>query len=138
MIDMDRRSALALGAAAVTAFALPDTAMAQTYGATEGEEVGPGVRLIVLGERDSLIPAYGKIRMRDVVVQPGASTPDTEMKNDMVCHLTQGELNVRQNDKQFTAKTGDVWSCSKGVNTEGTHNAGSTVAVMRIIDLLTA
>ena len=138
MIDMDRRSALALGASAVTAFALPDTAMAQTYGATEGKEVGPGVRLIVLGERDSLIPAYGKIRMRDVVVQPGASTPDTEMKNDMVCHLTQGELNVRQNDKQFTAKTGDVWSCSKGVNTEGTHNAGSTVAVMRIIDLLTA
>ena len=57
---------------------------------------------------------------------------------DMVCHITEGELSVRQNDKQFTVKKGDVWSCTKGVNTEGTKNSGDTVAVMRIIDLLTA
>jgi quercetin dioxygenase-like cupin family protein len=138
MTDMDRRSVLSLGFVAVSALAVTKSASAQTYGSTEGKELAPGVRQVDLGDRESLIPAYQKVRMRDIVIQPGSSTPDTEMMNDMVCHLTEGELSVRQNDKQFTAKMGDVWSCSKGINTEGTKNDGSTVAVMRIIDLLTA
>jgi quercetin dioxygenase-like cupin family protein len=138
MKNMDRRSALSLAMVGVSALVVTRSARAQTYGSTEGKELAPGVRQVDLGDRDSLIPAYQKVRMRDIVIQPGASTPDTEMMHDMVCHLTEGELSVRQNDKQFTAKPGDVWSCSKGINTEGTKNDGATVAVMRIIDLLTA
>ena len=138
MKNMDRRSALSLGIAAASALAVTRSASAQTYGATEGKELAPGVRQVDLGNRESLIPAYQKVRMRDIVIEPGASTPDTEMMNDMVCHLTAGELSVRQNDKHFTVKMGDVWSCSKGINTEGTKNDGTAVAVMRIIDLLTA
>ena len=60
------------------------------------------------------------------------------MMNDMLCHMTEGELAVVQNDKQFTVKKGDVWTCAKGITTEGTQNKGNTVAIMRIIDLLTA
>jgi hypothetical protein len=56
----------------------------------------------------------------------------------MLCHMTEGELAVVQNDKQFTSKKGDVWTCAKGITTEGTQNKGSMVAVMRIIDLLSA
>jgi hypothetical protein len=30
-----------------------------------------------------------------------------------------------------------VWTCAKGITTEGTQNKGNAVAIMRIIDLLT-
>ena len=141
MQDLDRRSTFMLGltAAASTALlAAPSSpAVAQTHGPTEGRELAPGVRQVDLGQRASVIPAYKTLRMRDIVVQPGASTPEREMMNDMVCHMTEGELAVVQNDQRFTVKKGDVWACAKGISTEGTRNAGNTVAVMRIIDLLT-
>ena len=54
-------------------------------------------------------------------VQPGASTPEREMMNDMVCHMTEGELAVVQNDQRFNVKKGDVWACAKGISTEGTR-----------------
>jgi len=138
MKDMDRRSAVALGLAATAApvLARPQPASAQPYGPNAGRERGPGVREVDISQHSSLIPAYKTVRMRDIVIQPGASTPDNAMMNDMVCHMTEGELSVRQNDRQFTVKKGDVWTCAKGITTEGTRNSGSTVAVMRIIDLL--
>jgi quercetin dioxygenase-like cupin family protein len=135
MSDIDRRSVFAVSLAAA-AFATPRVAEAQAR--TEGREIGPGVRQVDLGERDSVLPAYKRIRMRDIVIQPGAATPDNAMMNDMLCHMTEGELAVRQNDSRFTVKTGDVWACAKDNTTEGTRNSGSTVAVMRIIDLLPA
>jgi len=137
MLDIDRRSALAIGFAGLSGLVLPEQAAAQTYGPNEGKELTRGVRQIDLGERESLIPAYKKVRLRDIVLQPGAKTPDNAMMNDMLCHMTEGELAVVQNDKQFTVKKGDVWTCAKGITTEGTQNKGNAVAIMRIIDLLT-
>ena len=137
MEDMDRRLVLGLGLAAST-LALPTTAAAQTYGPNEGKEVAPGVRVVELGERESILPAYKMLKLRDVVLQPGASTPDNEMPNDMLCHVTEGELSVVQNQNNFTVKKGDVWACAKGITTEGTKNASNAVAIMRIIDLMTA
>jgi quercetin dioxygenase-like cupin family protein len=131
MENMDRRLVLGVGLAAST-LVLPTTTAAQTYGPTEGREVGPGVRVVDLGERDSVIPAYKMVKLRDVVIQPGAKTPDNVMKNDMVCHMTEGELSVVQNNNKFTVKKGDVWTCAKGNTTEGTQNTGSTVAIMRM------
>jgi quercetin dioxygenase-like cupin family protein len=133
MNDFDRRSVIALGVLA-SAAVIPRTTAAQS-GA--GKELAPGVRQIDYGERDSLIPAYKKVRLRDIVISPGAHTPERDMMNDMLCHMTEGELAVVQNKKEFTVKKGDVWTCAKGLNTEGTQNKGSAVAVMRIIDLLT-
>ena len=137
MLVIDRRSALAIGFAGLSGLVLPEQAAAQTYGPNEGKELTRGVRQIDLGERESLIPAYKKVRLRDIVLQPGAKTPDNAMMNDMLCHMTEGELAVVQNDKQFTVKKGDVWTCAKGITTEGTQNKGNAVAIMRIIDLLT-
>src|ERR671926_449070 len=126
MEAMDRRSVLGFGLAAST-FVLPTAATAQTSDAKAGKELGPGVRQVDHGERESTIPSYGKVRMRDVIVQPGAKTPERPMMNDMVCHITEGELTITQNGKQFTAKKGDVWTCAKGLNSEGSQNNGSTV-----------
>jgi quercetin dioxygenase-like cupin family protein len=137
MTDIDRRSALAIGFAGLSGLVLPEQAAAQTYGPNEGKELTQGVRQVDLGERESLIPAYKKVHLRDIVLQPGAKTPDNAMMNDMLCHLTEGELAVVQNDKQFTVKKGDVWTCAKGITTEGTQNKSNAVAIMRIIDLLT-
>jgi quercetin dioxygenase-like cupin family protein len=123
---------------ATSAFVLPTAVAAQTYGPDEGKEVGPGVRVVDLGERESIFPAYKMVKLRDVVIQPGAKTPDNVMKSDMVCHMTEGELAVVQNGNQFTVKKGDVWACAKGITTEETQNKGSVVAIMRVIDLMTA
>jgi quercetin dioxygenase-like cupin family protein len=123
---------------AASALVLPTAAASQTYAPDEGKEVGPGVRVVALGERESIISPYKMIKLRDVVIQPGAKTPDNEMKNDMVCHMTEGELLVVQNGKEFTVKKGDVWTCAKGITTEGTQNKGSAVAIMRVIDLMTS
>src|SRR4029453_1420300 len=50
----------------------------------------PGVERKVLKEVDSNIPGYAKIRVRDVIFQPGSSTPTMTMDNDMVCETTDG------------------------------------------------
>lgn len=39
---------------------------------------------------------------------------------------------------RFTVKKGDVWTCAKADNTEGTQNTSNAVAIMRVIDLMTA
>src|SRR5262249_36240593 len=117
---------------------LPSEARAETYGPDEGKELAKGVRQVDLGEGSSMLSAYPKVRLRDIVIQPGAKTPERQMMNDMVCHMTEGELAVVQNGKEFTVKKGGVWTCVKGLNTEGTQNKANTVAVMRIVDLLTA
>jgi quercetin dioxygenase-like cupin family protein len=137
MLDVDRRLVLGLGLAA-SALALPTATAAQTYGPEEGQEVAPGVRVVELGERESVLPAYKMIKLRDVVIQPGGKTPDNVMPNDMLCHMTEGELSVVQNENKFTVKKGDVWACAKGITTEGTQNTGDEVAIMRIIDLMTS
>ena len=140
METINRRTTLTLGitAAASPLIAWATSATAQTYGPDEGKEIGPGVRVIDLGEGPSNIPAYQTVKLRDVVIQPGAKTPDRKMMNDMLCHMTEGELSVVQNEKKFTVKKGGVWTCSKDNITEGTQNTSNAVAIMRIIDLLTA
>ena len=140
MEAVNRRSTLALGltVAATPLIAWATPAAAQTYGPDEGEEIGPGVRVVALGERASVIPAYKTVILRDVVIQPGAKTPDNMMKNDMLCHMTEGELSVVHNKEKFTVKKGDVWACANGATTEGTQNTGSAVAIMRVIDLMPA
>jgi hypothetical protein len=137
MENMDRRLVLGVGLAAST-LVLPTAAAAQTYGPDEGKELGPGVRQVDLSEMESVIPAYKMIKLRDIVIQPGAKTPDNVMKNDMLCHMTEGELAVVQNGKEFTVKKGGVWACAKGITTEGTQNKSSAVAIMRVIDLMTS
>ena len=74
--------------------------------------------------------------MEDVVFQPKATIPLGDvMADDMVCTVTEGELQVTAGDMKFTAKEGDVWSCGKGSTKESATNNGTVVAVMRGINL---
>jgi quercetin dioxygenase-like cupin family protein len=136
MSNIGRRPALALGLAAAATPMMASNAGAQMHNLTEGNEVAPGVKEVQLGKGASILPAYKTVSMVDVVIQPGAYVPKDVMKNDMVCHVAEGELRVVQNGKQLWLKKGDVWTCAKGT-TETTFNDGNAVAVMRVIDLLT-
>jgi hypothetical protein len=102
-----------------------------------GEMSMPGVERRVLKEVDTDIPGYANIRIRDVIFQPGASTPVMTVDNDMVCETTEGTLEATKDGQPFPALKGTVWTCRKG-GTEMTTNQGSTVAIMHVIDLLPA
>jgi len=141
MNELSRRSALALGAtaAATSLVAWASPAAAQTYSPTEGEEIFPGVRVVTLGTRESAIGAYKTVEMIDVVFQPAATFPVGEpMEHDMVCQVTEGELQVTAGGTEFAAKPGDLWSCGKGSTTEAATNNGAVAAVMRAIYLKAA
>ena len=138
MTKISRRNALALGATALSTplVALATPAAAKSYGPTEGTEIFPGVRLITLGTRDSHIKGFKTIAMEDIVYQPKAASPLGDvMADDMVCTVTEGELQVTAGDMEFTAKEGDVWSCGKGSTKEAAMTNGTGVAVMRVINL---
>jgi quercetin dioxygenase-like cupin family protein len=138
MDDVNRRSAIAFGLTAVAAtplVALATPAKAAMYGPDEGKEFHPGVRVIMLGKRDSMIPAYKSVQLSDTVFQPGSTWPDEAMPNDMVCTVIEGELEIKQGDMKFTCKGGDVYACGKDTHEEAT-NKGTVPAVMRVIDLL--
>ena len=89
-----------------------------------------------ISKRASELPAYKTASMRDIIYQSGAKTASPTMMNDMVCHCLDGELHIDHGGgKQFVARKGDVWTCAKGMPENATNN-GSTVAIMRVIDLL--
>ena len=127
-----RRDLLRLGLAGASVLVL-----GSVHSGHAGEMHMPGVERKVLKEVDSNIPGYAKIRVRDVIFQPGSSTPMMTMENDMVCETTEGTLEATKDGQTFTAPKGTVWTCRKG-GTELTANKGQTVAVMHVIDLLPA
>jgi hypothetical protein len=134
MASINRRSTLALGLGAASLLVLRTPGAEAAVG--EEKELAKGVKQRILGEGPSLIPGYSKVSMRDVIFEPGGTVPSNEMMNAMVCHITQGELKIVQNGKEFVAQKDHVWTCAKGTTTEGATNAGTTVAIMRITDLL--
>jgi quercetin dioxygenase-like cupin family protein len=120
-----------LGVAAAAAAGMPKSGTAQTAASAP-----QGVSRATWGKGESMLPGYKSVSMRDVIYQPGAKTSNPSMPNDMVCHVPEGELRVRKSDgMEFVAKKGDVWTCTKG-SREDLENIGSTVAIMRVIDLL--
>lgn len=138
MGDLSRRSALALAAAATATIAAGSGAvLAQGSALTPTDGKLPkGVTRKVLGKRSAMLPDYKNVQMSDLVYEPGAKTDNATMPSDMVCHVPQGELHIKKSDgMEFTAKTGDVWTCKKGEG-EAVENKGNTVAIMRVIQLL--
>jgi quercetin dioxygenase-like cupin family protein len=129
MTQLNRRSAVSLGFAATAAFVAAVPASAQT-------QPSDGITRQSWGKRESMIPGYKTIS-RD-----GSSTSRAQRLSihrcpmTWSCHVPEGELRVKQSDgMEFLAKKGDVWTCKKGI-AEDRENVGSTVAIMRIIDLL--
>lgn len=136
MEDVDRRSTFALGLAAASTLVFAGSSVAEAAVGDE-TETAKGVKVKILGEGPAMIPGFKTVRLRDVIFQPGSSSPANAMKNPMVCHVTEGELQVTQDGKTFAAKKNFVWTCNTGTM-EGVANSGSVVGVMRVTDLLTA
>ena len=118
MADVDRRSMLSLGVAAST-LVIPTMATAQ---APAGKELAPGVRQVDLGERPSLIPTYKTVRMRDIVIAPGASTPERDMMNDMKARYGQ------------TYDQCQALATSRGYILNGFDETGENRAIMMFIE----
>ena len=133
MKKLDRRSALAIGVAAASA-AMVKPAAAQTTDYKD-TTTAPGVVNRVYGETPSIIPGFKTVSLRDIIIQPGSKTVErATMMDAMVCHITEGELQLVQDGKPFTAKKNFVWTCNKGT-IEHAANNGGVVAIMRITDL---
>ena len=88
MEHLNRRHAL-LGLAVASTLVPAGRAAAQGSGSPEGREVAPGVRRIDYTKRETLIPNYKTVSMRDNSYQPGAGTSGPSMSNDMVCHMLE-------------------------------------------------
>jgi hypothetical protein len=139
MTVVDRRLAL-MGLGTASAFLVGGTVPAHsqtTPAAPPGAQtktLGKGVRQVIYGEGSSIIPGIKTVRLRDVILDPGAKI-DPNPTTPMICHMAQGELEVTRTNESFTAQPYRVWTCSTGMS-EGVTNKGNTVAVMRIIDLI--
>ena len=137
MEDMNRRSALALGlsvgAVPMLAFATP--AVAAMYAADAGKEILPGIRQVDISKGAIEIGGYKSAVVTDYVFAPGSGFPNEAMKNDMVCQIIEGELWVKQGDKEYTAKAPFVFACGKDTFEED-KNQSNAAAVMRVIDLM--
>jgi mannose-6-phosphate isomerase-like protein (cupin superfamily) len=75
--------------------------------------------------------------MLDIVFQPGARAPQETMENDVICHITEGEMAIVLDGEEFIVKKNDVYTCTKGT-TDVSRNDGDVVAVMRAIVLISA
>jgi hypothetical protein len=128
-VDLDRRAVLMLGLASASALVL-----GKGSNVLAAEE--KGVERKVFKDIDSMVPGFPKVRLRAITYQPGANSKAT-MKNPMICECTQGTLEVTQDEKTWTAKKGDIWTCKVGM-VEANANKGKTVATMRVFDLLSA
>lgn len=138
MENLDRRSAIVLGAAIFAPLvSLSRPAAAAMYAPDAGKEIMPGIRQVELGKWPLELGAYKNAVVNDYIAAPGAAFPEEKMMNDMICHIVEGEFWVKKGDKEFTAKTGHVYTCTKD-SLEEDKNLGSVAAVMRVIDLLPA
>jgi hypothetical protein len=133
MASINRRSTLGLGLGAASLLMLRTPRAEAAVG--EEKELAKGVKQRTLGEGMAMIPGYKKVTLRDIIFEPGSTIGPNTMKNPMVCHITQGELTLVQDGKEFVAKKDFVWTCAKDT-VEGAMNKGTTVAIMRITDLL--
>lgn len=133
MTSINRRATLGLGLGAASLLVLRTPSVEAAAG--EEKELAKGVKQRSLGEGPAMIPGYGKVTLRDIIFEPGSTLGPNTMKNPMVCHITQGELTIVQDGKEFVAKKDHVWTCAKDT-VESATNKGTTVAIMRITDLL--
>lgn len=137
MDDIDRRTALGLGLAAVSIPAIAiNPAAADTTAGTKDKELGPGVVERMYGQVPSMIPGFKTVQLRDIIYQPKSHFASPQpMPQPMVCHIVEGELRIIQDGKEMKAPKNFVYTCNTGMKEED-FNEGSVVAIMRVYDLM--
>ena len=145
MEDINRRSALNLGLAAAAAtplfaFTTPAAAGAPMYGPNDGVAIGPGQRMVEVGEMESQITAYKSVKIIDIIYQPGAAdaADSPVMDMDMVCHVIAGEFTIQKKGiPAYTVKEGGIYTCGKGKSDMAT-NISKVIGIHRIALLIPA
>ena len=140
MVVLNRRTALTLGLSVVAAgplVVLPAPAAAEMYAADAGKEIMPGIRQVELGEWPVNFGGYKRAVANDYIIGPGTGFPEDAMKNDMLCQMMEGELQITLDGKPFAGKAGHTFSCVVGT-TEKDMNDSGAAAIMRVIDLFPA
>lgn len=135
-LEIDRRSALVLGAAGLaTLFAGDLSAQAQ-----EGAEVtlAPGVTIKTLKEVKSMIPGFSKAFLHEITFQPGSSAGPEKLKSVNLCQILEAPLDINiEGQAPYTLQPGDIYVCPVGwVETD--TNSGDKASIMRIFELIPA
>ena len=92
----------------------------------------------IIKEAESVIPGVSRIRLRTRTYPPGAGgNRKVTMKRSMICEITQGALDSVVDGKPVRRNTGDIYTCRRGLVLSNKNN-GTTVAVMRVLDLMPA
>jgi|GEM_PF-5141537 len=134
MATMDRRTAIALGAAIFAPAALrPGPAKAEIYARHAGLQIMPGVRRIDLGRWPAALPNYKSIVITDYIIAPGSGFPPEKIRLDTIYHVLEGELRVKKG-REFRVTAGGVFVGVTGETKEDT-NPGQVDTVMRVIAL---
>ena len=137
MDDIDRRTALGLGLAAVSIPVIAiNPAAAQTTVGPKDKELGPGVVERMYGQVPSMVPGFKTVQLRDIIFQPKSHFESRSMPNPMVCHIVEGELRIIQDGKEMKAPKNFVYTCNTGMKEED-FNEGGVAAIMRVYDLIT-
>jgi hypothetical protein len=149
MNAVNRRVVLPLGLAAATGLVFgasaeegspaeaPSTAE-PPYAPDFGTEIAPGVRQVDFGAAFSTLSGYKAVSMRDLVFQPGTNTFDPMTKNDMISHVTHGLIRFSIGDgERMSKRQMPPWITPMGTKA-AYRNTGADVAVLRIIDLVSA
>jgi hypothetical protein len=148
IMDIDRRTAIAVGLTGASAASALLLGVRPSLAATEtqGEEIAPGVRYLLLGEVQSPIEEFVKVSWEEITWQPGAKLGPETMKNPMMCEIMAGELQSTRgasgrahggNAQLMPVKAGYTFACKAGM-VENNENKGTEVAVMRRVNLLPA
>ena len=139
MENIDRRTALAFVLTAASTVALGGKAAAQTADASKDQTIAPGVVVRTYGEAESMIPGFKSVKVFDVIMQPGSSTPEASspMTAAMVCQMIEGEMRLSGEGNDMVVKMNDVWTCNVGKKELG-FNDSQAVAIMRVINLTPA
>ena len=147
MLNVNRRSALSLSSVGLVAATVSPVLTLATpvladgipsYSPTDGVEFSPGVRWVELGEIESQIAAYSKVKFGDAVYQPGAQDPLDQpvMDTDMFCYILQGDFEItKAGIPPYKLKQGQAYTCGKG-KTDNGHNVGTVVGIMRVSMLM--
>lgn len=139
-VDRERRAALLLGMAGLSAAALGPghEAFAQQAATGQATEVAPGVTRRVVAEIPSVVPGFAKVILAEVTWQPGAKAGPSTMTDALICEMSAGTLDETKNNRPVPwRKAGDVWTCAVG-DVDIDVNNGTVPATMRIFSLVKA
>ena len=101
------------------------------------EELPEGIKVSVLAEYKSRIPALDIVRLVRVLMEPGASFDNVEIKNEEYCELKQGTLTHTNHATGITNvfTVGARWAPPKG-DRHTVKNNGDEVADMWVYQII--